>query len=345
MLRSLSKLQATILGVVVLAGLAFAGIGIFAVGDQQLLWSDKLQVTTGFRQIRGLEVGTPVRVQGIKAGQVVAVEAPAEPGGDVIVHLRLSGRMRNLIRSDAAVQIVSEGMLGGKALEINPGTPSAQPIQEHARLASRPTAELNDMLGQVNMTLEGIREGQGTVGKLLTDPQAYNEFLALVRQGKGTMASIQQDADALKSMPVVGRFVPEDPEALLVRPNCERNRRYFAEAELFEPGRAVLTADGRRRLDELAPWLEGLKHKGSEIVVVAYADPRSDSPSVARAITKKQSEAVCDYLKGQHAVQKMGWFTSRKVAPLGLGTSTPPLPEKEPLPPARVEVLVFVPQG
>src|SRR5439155_26017404 len=149
MLRSLSKLQATILGVVRLAGLAFAGIGIFAVGDQQLLWSDKLQVTTGFRQIRGLEVGTPVRVQGIKAGQVVAVEAPAEPGGDVIVHLRLSGRMRNLIRSDAAVQIVSEGMLGGKALEINPGTPSAQPIQEHARLASRPTAELNDMLGQV----------------------------------------------------------------------------------------------------------------------------------------------------------------------------------------------------
>ena len=149
MLRSLSKLQATILGVVVLAGLAFAGIGIFAVGDQQLLWSDKLQVTTGFRQIRGLEVGTPVRVQGIKAGQVVAVEAPAEPGGDVIVHLRLSGRMRNLIRSDAAVQIVSEGMLGGKALEINPGTPSAQPIQEHAHLASRPTAELNDMLSQV----------------------------------------------------------------------------------------------------------------------------------------------------------------------------------------------------
>ena len=340
MLRSLSKLQATILGVVVLAGLAFAGIGIFAVGDQQLLWSDKLQVTAGFRQVRGLEVGTPVRVQGIKAGQVVAVEAPAEPGGDV-----MSGRMRNLIRSDAAVQIVSEGMLGGKALEINPGTPSAQPIQEHARLASRPTAELNDMLGQVNMTLEGIREGQGTVGKLLTDPQAYNEFLALVRQGKGTMASIQQDADALKSMPVVGRFVPEDPEALLVRPNCERNRRYFAEPELFEPGRAVLTADGRRRLDELAPWLEGLKHKGSEIVVVAYADPRSDSPSVARAITKKQSEAVCDYLKGQHAVQKMGWFTSRKVAPLGLGTSAPPLPEKEPLPPARVEVLVFVPQG
>ena len=50
-------------------------------------------------------------------------------------------------------------------------------------------------------------------------------------------------------------------------------------------------------------------------------------------------------MKGQHAVQKMGWFSSRKVAALGLGTSPPPLAEKEALPPARVEVLVFVPQG
>src|SRR5207237_9875810 len=112
-----------------------------------------------------------------------------------------------------------------------------------------------------------------------------------------------------------------------------------------EPGRAVLTADGRRRLDELAPWLAGLKHKGSEIVVVTYADPQAPNPNVARTLTRQQSEAVCTYLKGQHAVQKMGWFSSRKVAALGLGTSPPPMPEKEPLPSGRIEVLVFVPQG
>jgi hypothetical protein len=54
---------------------------------------------------------------------------------------------------------------------------------------------------------------------------------------------------------------------------------------------------------------------------------------------------VCDYLKAHHSVQKLGWFSSRKVVPLGLGTSAPLVPETENLPAARVEVIVFVPQG
>ena len=79
--------------------------------------------------------------------------------------------------------------------------------------------------------------------------------------------------------------------------------------------------------------------------MVSYADPRAAaSQAVARTLTRQQSEAVCDYLKAQHAVQKMGWFSSRKVTPLGMGVVPPPVPEAEPLPPARVEVLVFVPQ-
>ena len=54
---------------------------------------------------------------------------------------------------------------------------------------------------------------------------------------------------------------------------------------------------------------------------------------------------VVNYLKGHHSVQKMGWVTRRKVTPIGLGTGPPPVPERDPLPAPRVEVLVFVPQG
>ena len=94
----------------------------------------------------------------------------------------------------------------------------------------------------------------------------------------------------------------------------------------------------------LLPWLAGIKNKGSEIVVVAYADPRSSTPPVGLMVTRQQSQAVCDYLKAHHKVQKLGWFSSRNVIPLGLGTQTPPLPETEILPPDRIEVQVFLPQ-
>ncbi len=60
-------------------------------------------------------------------------------------------------------------------------------------------------------------------------------------------------------------------------------------------------------------------------------------------LTTAQSKAVCDYLKNKHSIQKMGWFSSRKVTPLGQGLNPPVTPEREPLEPARVEILVFVP--
>lgn len=348
MSRTLSRRQALMLGLLILLGGVLALTGVFAVGSRGWFGKSPLHVRVGFREIRGVEVGTRVRIQGIDAGEVVAIVPPDTPDGAVVLRLALKDDYRRLVRSTSTVQIVSEGMLGGKVLEIHRGPSKArqrdEAAEEDALLDSEASTELADILGQVKQTLQGIQGSEGTLGKLTHDAQAYESLLALLNQSRETMASIGQSADAVRHLPVVRDYV-EDANGLLIRPNCERNRQYFAESELFDPGRAVLTAQGRQRLDALAPWLEGMKHKGSEVVIAAYADPKKGSPTVAQALTRQQSEAVCDYLKKQHSVQKMGWFSSRKVTPLGQGVHPSPLPEREPLPAARVEVLVFVPQG
>src|SRR5215469_6928251 len=173
MTRTLSRLQAAVLGGIVVTGLALASVGLFAVGSRQWLWSDTFHVVVGFAQIRGVEAGTRVRVQGIEAGEVESVEPPATPGGNVMLRLRLGGRLRYLLRADASAQIVSEGMIGGKVVEIHPGSCAAPPIEENAQLASRPPSDLTDVLAQVQAALEELRDGQGTVGKFLKDPEAY----------------------------------------------------------------------------------------------------------------------------------------------------------------------------
>jgi phospholipid/cholesterol/gamma-HCH transport system substrate-binding protein len=344
--RSLTRLQALVLGAVVLLGAGLGVAGLFTVGSRGWFGKDALTVRVGFADIRGVEVGTRVRIQGIDAGEVSAITPPQPPDGLVVLHLRLKGELRDLVRTDSTVQIVSEGMIGGKALEIHRGKGANAPLAQNGDLLkSEGSTDLADVLNQVSQTLKGIDAGEGTIGKLARDPRVYDALLGMLMQGQEAAATIQQDAEALKKLPLVGGYV-EDPVALLVRPGYERNRQVFAEEELFEPGRAVLTAQGRQRLDGLAGWLEGMKHKGSEVVVVAYADPsRKATPQAARAVTARQSESVCGYLKKQHAAQKMGWFSSRKVAPLGMGLQPPPAPEPQPLPPARVEVVVFVPQS
>src|SRR5262249_40230395 len=243
---------------------------------------------------------------------------------------RIKGKHKNAVKRDSVVVIVNEGMLGGKVVEIRPPlrkpgqpAPDTRPAPEGALLASGQSAELTDVLGSVGETLAGLKNGEGTLGKLAKDPEAYEALVGLlksshqaVEQGKDTMSTIQRDADALKRVPLLGRYV-EDPQTLLVRGNMERNRKTFAEEELFEPGRAVLTARGREKLDDIGPWLTGLKHKGSDVVVVSYADRKKADPKAALTLTRQQSQAVVDYLKKQHAVQKMGWLSSRKVTPLG----------------------------
>lgn len=343
MSRSLTRLQALVLGVVVILGLVLAGLGLFSVGSQQLLWSKTFRIGVGFRQIHGVEVGTRVRILGRNAGEVAEVKLPQTPSGEVMLWLCLDKELQPLVRADATAQIVAEGMVGGKVVEISPGTDKAAAIQDGDLIASRPTVELTDVVAQVGGALQGIGNGQGSLGKLVKEDEAYQELLKLLRQGRGTMASLKQNADAIKGMPLVRNYV-QDAQKELVRPDCERNRRWFPEVDLFDPGQAVLTSQGRTRLDDLAPWLLGLKHKGSEVVVVSYAHPDVD-PELAMTVTRKQSEAVCDYLTNQHAIQKMGFFSRRKVTALGLGTEPPPVPEKDKLPLPRIEVLVFVPQG
>ena len=71
------------------------------------------------------------------------------------------------------------------------------------------------------------------------------------------------------------------------------------------------------------------------------ADPRVP-PAAADELTRKQAEAVAEYLKGQGA-HKLGWWSRRKVTPVGLGSAPPPAPDPEPVPAAAVQVLLFTP--
>jgi phospholipid/cholesterol/gamma-HCH transport system substrate-binding protein len=340
--RSLSRSQAVVLGAVVFVALGLGTLALFAVGNQQWMLGDTFTISAGFKNVRGVEEGTRVRVQGIDAGEVAKVQLPEAPGGDVMLKMRLHGRFRNLLCADASAQIVNDNMMGGKVVEIEPGK-AAERVQENAVIASRTSTELTDLLGQGSDVLGGLRDGKGTLGRLNTDDTLYKELVGLARESRNTVKSIKQDADAMKDLPIVGGYV-KDPERVLYRPDCERNRQWFREDELFEPRRAVLTSQGRQKLDALVPWLEGLKHKGSEVVIASFAEPGLE-PQSARALTQKQSAAVCDYLTGKHGVQKMGWFSwSRKVTPVGCGDDVLPHDEKDKLPVPRVEVLVFVPQ-
>src|SRR5262249_14971216 len=108
---------------------------------------------------------------------------------------------------------------------------------------------------------------------------------------------------------------------------------------------AILTDEGRRHIGETAAWLRGQRPKNSEIVVAAFTDPKNknETSGSARELSRKQSEIIADMLKEQGAA-KMGTFSSRNITSIGLGFDPSPVVEKDDLPAARVEIILFIPK-
>jgi phospholipid/cholesterol/gamma-HCH transport system substrate-binding protein len=330
--RSLSYLQAVLIGLVVLVGLGLGGFGLFLVGNRQWFPGDSFHIRSGFKSIQGVEVGTRVRVQGIDAGEVVGIESPTTPGDNVVLRLRIDGKMRSLLRANAIVQIVSEGLVGGKAIEIEPGSADAPPVQDGALVASRPTTEITQAVAELKETL--TKE----IGPTMEQARRSMEQIGNAAQ------SFEKTSDTFRKLPII-RGYSRDAQAILNKPGHERVRINFAESDLFDPGDSTLKASGKQRLDGITDKLKGsLMHDGAELVVVALTDPHAN-PKAAQTLTEAQSSAVASYLKDHHAIQKANLFSWRSVTALGLGTDPYPgdADPKAPAPP-RIEVIVFVPR-
>ena len=261
----------------------------------------------------------------------------------------VDGAMQSLKKSGASIED-----LGAATKKLNTVLVKADTAFERiergegtlGKLATDDTlyTELTDSLKQMKAAMHEVRSGEGTLGKLVKSNEAYAEAMASLQDVRRMVNSVKQNSDAIKSLPVVRSYVV-DINKDLIRPECQRYVRVFKEADLFEPGKAVLTAKGKNALDDGGAWLNEQKYDKSELLIAAFADP-SQNPEFAQTVTQKQGEVALEYLKSQHNVHRTGrwWWSTRTMRSLGCGTTPSPLPDSEKLPAARLELIVFVPQ-
>lgn len=354
-----------------LAILALAGFGVVRVSARQWHWQETFRARADFATISGLERGGQVRVQGIDAGAVEEIVPPSTPGRPVTLILRIDAKLRPLVRSDATARIASQGVVGAKVLEIAPGRPDAPPLPEGGTLRTETPIEVADLLrdasaslrridavaeaagrglGEINAIAAGIRRGEGSLGRLVQDDEAYRKLVALSDRGEKTLGDVEENLAAMKRTWPISRYFNDraffDRDRVLFQPGAERESRTLPAASLFEPGNAILTSQGRTELDKVAAWLKKVVRPKTEVVIAAFTDDdRGDD--LADALTQEQAEAVRRYLVAQHRIDSLGWFTSRRVAAVGFGTQVPrtPIAVGADIPPRRVDIILFTPQA
>ncbi len=365
MSQSLTRAQSIALGAVVLLAVVLGAFGLVSVGSKQGLWADTFEVRVGFPDAHDIQPGTAVRVRGVDAGQVTGVDYPAtdEPGAAVTVRLRLDARFRDRLYADASAQVHSTGLLGAKVIAVTPGTPAAGPLTTgELRPTTAPdlaqaAAKIGAAADEAGMILRDVRAGKGTAGKIVSDDDLYRDLKGLVadsrgqvqkldtfvQDGRDTMKSLRANSDAIKGLPIIRSYVPEDVTGLLTRSELRRVAHTYTAADVFEPGSAVLSDAGKEHMLSEAKWLKTVENDDADVVVAACTDPadKSIDPAAARELTQKRAEAVVKFLKADGA-HRLGWWTRRKVTAVGLGAGPLPNADKG-APAAAVQVLLFSP--
>ena len=106
----------TIMGIVVLVVAAFFVYFAYKVSDLQVVKG--YEVTARFLKVGGLNVGSDVRINGIKVGTVVAQNLDTE-NYDAEIVMSLASDIK--LPKDSVAAIVGDGLIGDKFIKIEPG--------------------------------------------------------------------------------------------------------------------------------------------------------------------------------------------------------------------------------
>lgn len=146
-------------------------LGTFSVGE-------RLPLVIELDDSGGLLSGAPVRIAGVRAGRVDAVEFMVDPtvAKTGPAHVRLVALIDRdkfpAVRDDSEFYVTSQGVLGEKYLEIRPGGVDSKPVAAGAVMRGRDPARIDlifsraeSILAQIEAALSG--GGDLQVGDLI----------------------------------------------------------------------------------------------------------------------------------------------------------------------------------
>ncbi len=208
-------------GIFVTVALVIGGILVFVIsGGRGGLFASTVAYEAVFDEVNGLRTGSPVRIAGIDVGTVESVDF----GGDGRIHVGVEVRedASAFVREGSVARVGSKGLLGDQLIDITVGQGdplppgSVIPTAEDSLLATflgetGTEAEgivrnLNEITASLNRTLADeqvqqdirdlthnlatisqlVSENDGTVRRLITDPELADDVHATVRSFQGT---------------------------------------------------------------------------------------------------------------------------------------------------------------
>lgn len=202
------------LGIVGVVAILMASVLIIAVGGEGGFFWQRYPLKTQFDDVLGMKTGAVVRLSGMEVGKVTAV---AFAGNRLDVTMEVSKDVHSLITTESLATIGSLSLLGESIVDVtasSAGRPLADWEYVKSGVGGGPLGALQTSatkgLEDATKILEGIRAGQGTLGKIVTDEKLYQDIdrfvmsatavTKAINEGKGTLGNLMKDPAAYNAL-------------------------------------------------------------------------------------------------------------------------------------------------
>ena len=134
------------IGFVILLLCSLFIIHTISVGKQVKRETYSNVIYAKFRNIDGIKIGSDIKISGVRVGVVNDLKLSND---DYSVNLKLSLKKDIKIPDDSIISIRSDGLLGGKFLDIKPGVSDNYLNNNDVFSATQSAINLEDLIGKV----------------------------------------------------------------------------------------------------------------------------------------------------------------------------------------------------
>lgn len=164
------------LGLFVTIGTLVLVVALYLIGSNQSMFGSTVRISAQFYNVNGLMQGNNVRYAGIDIGTVDNIKI--ENDSSVTVYMLIEKKHSQYIKKNALATVGTDGLMGNKLVNINPGSGSSEPVVDGDMIASLKPVETDEMIRTLNATNENL---EAITGDLRSFTSRINTDKGLLR--------------------------------------------------------------------------------------------------------------------------------------------------------------------
>ncbi|MBW8682946.1 MlaD family protein [Chitinophaga rhizophila] len=187
-MKETSNRRSVIVGIFIFIGLLIVIVGVLTLGGQKKAFVQAVRVTATFKDIGGVQTGNNVWYSGVKVGTVKKITFLEHDKIEVAINVE--EKSARFIHKDVIAKVGSDGLVGNKIISLAGGSDNVPAIQDGDTLRvavnispdeimttlQENNKQLLAITGNLKTLSQRIVDGEGTLGKLVTDESLYNNL-------------------------------------------------------------------------------------------------------------------------------------------------------------------------